>query len=135
MQMTIARLLLDQILAWAAADPGREVCGLLFGDGQRIDEAQPTRNVSATPERTFEIDPQSLFAAIRAEREGGPRLIGHYHSHPSGSAIPSACDAEMAEPGRFWLIVSGGGAQLWRAEAGGALHGVFTPIVLKTCDR
>lgn len=134
MEMTIARTLLDQILALAVADPDREVCGLLFGDGQRIDEARPTPNVSQTPERTFEIDPQSLFAAIRAERNGGPRMIGHYHSHPSGSAVPSACDAEMAEPGRCWLIVSGGDARLWRAETGGTLHGVFTPIVLRTCD-
>ena len=135
MQMTIARTLLDQILAMAAAEPEREVCGLLFGDTECIQSFQATPNVSATPERAFEIDPQSLFGAIRAERQGGPRLIGHYHSHPSGSAVPSACDADMAEPGRFWLIVAGGEARLWRAGADGTLHGAFTPIILDMCDR
>ncbi|WP_156678404.1 M67 family metallopeptidase [Sphingomonas profundi] len=128
--MEIATATLERILAYAAAAPDREVCGLLFGDDRAIRSASPAANVAAEPARRFEIDPQALFAAIRAERDGGPRLIGHYHSHPSGEAAPSACDAAAAEPGRLWLIVAGRHAAAFRAVAGGPIHGAFAAVPL-----
>ncbi len=94
-------------------------------------EAVETANVSPDPSTTFEIDPAALFSAIRAERAGGPRILGHYHSHPNGSATPSARDAAMAlQPGRLWLIVAAGEARLWREVPGGAMHGAFDPVEL-----
>lgn len=127
MEMTIARSLLDAILAAAAIQPDREICGLLFGDGESVTAVQPAANVSPNPADSFEIDPQALFAAIRAERAGGARLVGHYHSHPSGTALPSARDAAAAEAGRLWLIVAGAEVRLWRAEAAGR----FVPVSLQ----
>ncbi len=115
MSLHIAPDLLSRLLAEAADSPNREICGLLFEDGT----AQPAANVAADPATTFEIDPAALFAAHRAQRSGGPRLIGHYHSHPSGSAVPSACDAAAAEPGSLWLILAGGSARAWRAGPAG----------------
>ena len=103
----------------AASTPGIEVCGLLFGADGRIEGVLPTANVASNPATAFEIDPAALFAAHRAARGGGPALIGHYHSHPSGSAEPSACDLAAAEPGKLWLILCGGAARLWRAGHGG----------------
>src|SRR5688500_12883306 len=86
----------------------REACGLLFGDGDAITGFQATENVAEDPERRFEIDPAALFAALRAERAGGPRIVGYWHSHPSGDATPSVTDAAMAAPdGKLWLIVAG----------------------------
>ena len=35
-------------------------------------------------ELTLEIDPAKLIAALRAERGGGPAVVGCYHSHPRG---------------------------------------------------
>jgi proteasome lid subunit RPN8/RPN11 len=122
MGIAIARRLLDQIIAQAAAEPEREVCGLLLGDEGEIRAVRPAANIAADPARRFELDPQVLFAAIRAERAGGLRVIGHYHSHPNGIAAPSARDAAEAEPGQVWLIVAGAQATLWRAEAGGAFR-------------
>ena len=46
-------------------------------------------------------------------------MIGHYHSHPNGSAEPSPRDLAAAEPGRLWLIIGGGVARLWIMENGG----------------
>ena len=126
MTVAIARRLLDAILAAAAADPGHEICGLLFGDEGAIRRAEPAANLSSSPADSFEVDPQALFAAIRAERAGGERLIGHYHSHPHGRAEPSPRDAAAAEPGRLWLIVGGGEARLWRSGRGGG----FAPVPL-----
>lgn len=137
MSARISRSLLDGILAHAAASPGREVCGLLFGGGGLIDAAVPAANVHPDPARFFELDPAALIAAHKAERTGGPRLIGHYHSHPSGAAEPSAVDAAAASGGgEYWLIVSGeGAARLWRAVPGGRLHAMFEPADLVVGDE
>jgi len=119
MAVTIGRNIIDRLLAAAAAAPDREICGLLFGAESCIDCAEPVDNVAENPWDTFEIDPRALFAALRAERGGGPRLIGHYHSHPNGRAEPSPRDLAAAEPGKYWLIIGGGVARLWLAEPDG----------------
>lgn len=117
--------LLRQVLAAAAAEPLREVCGLLLGSAGRIEAVQAAANVAADPTRWFEVDPAVLIAALRAERGGGPQLLGHYHSHPGGVPEPSPRDLAAAEPGRLWLIVAGRAARLWRAAEGG-----FHPLTL-----
>ena len=131
MALRIARPLLEAIVARAALEPDREVCGLLFGTGARIEDAAPAANISAHPSDSFEIDPQALFAAVRAERAGGRRPIGHYHSHPNGSAAPSPRDAAAADDeGRLWLIVAGTRVRAWRARRGGTVEGAFEPVEL-----
>ena len=119
MTVEIAGEMLSMLLRSAAAVPDSEICGLLFGSERRIARVEPADNVAASPQDTFEIDPRALFAALRAERAGGPRLIGHYHSHPNGSAEPSARDRAAAEPGKYWLIMGGGAARLWLAAPDG----------------
>jgi len=119
MLVKIGREILDNLLYAAAAAPDREICGLLFGADGGVDRAEPVDNVAENPSDSFEIDPRALFAAFRAERAGGPRLIGHYHSHPNGSAEPSARDLAAAEPGKYWLIIGDGTARLWLAEESG----------------
>ena len=176
----ISRAMLRRILAHAAKEPGREVCGLLLSsppaspspsstprsvraehsrgipsgeaktalgcarsdpstslgtNGEEADErvggVAETPNVAPDPATRFEIDPAALFAGLRAERAGGPRILGHYHSHPNGAPTPSARDAAMAsQPGRLWLIVAAGEARMWRERPGGAMHGAFAPVEL-----
>lgn len=111
-----------------------EACGLLFGSDARVTEWSSAGNVAAAPATRFEIDPAALFAALRAERGGGPRLAGYWHSHPSGDPQPSATDAAMAAPdGRLWLVLGGGRVTAWRAGEGG-LHGRFVPVTLRVHD-
>lgn len=84
------------------------------------------------PEVRFEIDPRALFAALRAERGGGPKVAGYWHSHPSGDATPSATDAAMAAPdGKLWLIVAGEALRGWRAGPGGEVHGRFDRVEIE----
>jgi proteasome lid subunit RPN8/RPN11 len=124
MKVRISRTVLDAIRSHAAADAPREACGLLFGTAELVDAAMAAINVADDPERHFEIDPATLFAAIRAARAGGAKLAGYYHSHPNGRAEPSATDQAMAAPdGKLWLIVAGGAVTGWRAEPDG-----FTPV-------
>jgi desampylase len=124
MRVRISSEVLAAICARAAADPAREVCGLLFGNEGHVTAVQHARNMAADPSRHFEIDPAALIAALRAERGDGPKLAGYYHSHPGGPAEPSATDRESAAPdGKLWLIVAWDAVTCWRAGPGG-----FVPV-------
>ncbi len=108
------------IVAAAAAACPHEACGLLLGSGRHIAKAQKTANVAADPSRHFEIDPVALIAAHRALREGGPQVVGYFHSHPNGLARPSATDvAQAAHDGRVWMIVANGAITCWSDGVGG----------------
>ena len=121
--------MLDAIRQESAIVAPKEACGLLFGDPREITGWQAVENVAENPERRFEIAPAALFAALRAERAGGARIAGYWHSHPSGDATPSTTDAAMADAdGKLWLIVAGEDARLWRAEPDGPVHGRFREV-------
>lgn len=126
----ISSELLGSIVAEARASE-EEICGLLLGRDGAIEGGVPCRNVAADPRARFEIDPAALIAAHRRARAGGMRVIGHYHSHPGGLPIPSACDAaEAAADGSIWLIVGSGEPRAWRAVADGTVQGRFEPVSL-----
>nr|WP_100867168.1 M67 family metallopeptidase [Novosphingobium kunmingense] len=111
------------------ADP-LECCGLLLGRGGRIDSVVPAANVHPDPARHFEIDPAALIAAHKAERAGGPQIVGYYHSHPAGPAEPSATDrAQASGDGRVWAIVAGPAVGWWRDAPGG-----FTALGLRLVE-
>jgi len=132
MVLEISSTLVARLLNEAAQAPDREVCGLLFGTAERIEAIATCENVAIDPRRHFEVDPAALFRAIRAERSGGPALIGHWHSHPTGRAEPSASDAESAMgDGALWLIVTAQDARLWRNDRAG----VFQPVELVSVAR
>jgi len=131
MTIRISRVLLAHMLEQAAASPDREICGLLLGEGDRVSAVLPAANVADDPARRFEIDPAVLLRAHREARRGGEQVLGHYHSHPSGAARPSRCDADLAHgDGTLWLLCTpGGDYALWRAEGRG-LHGQFVELAL-----
>jgi desampylase len=116
-QVRISSEALAAIRAHAAEAPGVEVCGLLLGREGQVTTALRTVNVANDPTRSFEIDPKALIAAHRAERAGGPKLLGNYHSHPNGRPQPSATDlACSAGDGALWLIVTGQEVRAWVAK-------------------
>ena len=113
MECVVARGILAQLAAEAAHAAPNEACGLLLGrrEGReiRVDRLLPTINVAPDPARHFEIDPAALIGAHRAARDGGPQVVGCYHSHPTGIAAPSATDTALAAPdGQLWAIVGAG---------------------------
>jgi proteasome lid subunit RPN8/RPN11 len=128
MRIAISRSVLIGIRRFSADAAPQEACGLLFGEGEAITGFQAAENVAESPETRFEIDPRALFAALKAERAGGPRIAGYWHSHPSGDATPSATDAAMAmADGKLWVIVSGDQVTAWRAGDRG-LFDRFEPV-------
>lgn len=111
----VTRPVLAALTAAAAHAAPNEACGLLLGVDRLIDEARVCANVASAPSRFFEIDPVALIAAHRAQRGGGAALLGYFHSHPSGSALPSDEDRRQAGgDGKVWAIVGGNDVQFWR---------------------
>jgi len=112
-RIEIPARILAEIAARAAAAWPEECCGLLLGrrDGETcvVAEAVAAANVAEDPARRFEVDPRVLLATHRRTRESGAELLGPYHSHPDGAAVPSATDRARAEAaaaaGEAWLIV------------------------------
>lgn len=133
---------LDSIREEARRASPQECCGILLGpaknavaqggDGllqpapQRplISAIMPAANIAADPERLFEIAPETLFAAYRAERQGAVSVVGFYHSHPRGEPVPSKTDQAMApRDGKVWLIAGVRAIACWRDDQAG-----FSPL-------
>jgi proteasome lid subunit RPN8/RPN11 len=111
MQLLLPDVLKARIVAEACAAFPRECCGLIEGRWRDADLAEavalhPAPNLAADPDR-FEIDPEAHFAALKRARAAGHALIGCYHSHPGGAAVPSARDlAGAGEEDFLWLIAA-----------------------------
>jgi proteasome lid subunit RPN8/RPN11 len=103
-----------------------EACGLLFGVPGEIREATVAANVSPEPGHRFEIDPAHLFDAYRRSRAGPLALLGCWHSHPDGRAVPSRRDRDgVSDMAWLWLIATEGTLALWRPVERG-----FEPVAL-----
>lgn len=136
MTVEISRTVAEAIAADVLASPRREICGLLFGTPERIACHQACRNVATSPADSFEIDPAALIAAYRAERGGGPRIVGCYHSHPSGAPYPSPRDAAAAAPnGWLWVIFAGQTLGCFRAVEHGPINGRFDQLPYRIAAR
>jgi len=94
-------------VAHARESAPRECCGLLLGDGEVAQEVIRGRNVHATPETRYEIDPQQLRAALRAHDDSDRYLVGIYHSHPRTEPKPSEFDVANARwPAQVYVLTS-----------------------------
>ena len=104
--------LAEQIKRAAQIAAPRECCGLIEGLREagrfRVTALHTARNLAPESDR-FEVDPRDHLAAGKMARARGCQIIGCYHSHPEGAALPSPRDAEgAAEENFLWLIAAGG---------------------------
>ena len=111
MSVLMPQELRRQILEEARLAHPAECSGLLEGAREggrfRIAAPYPARHRSSVPQR-FEIDPGDRIAAQRRARERAAAVIGCYHSHPDGRAMPSIADrAGAGEDDFLWLIAGG----------------------------
>jgi proteasome lid subunit RPN8/RPN11 len=96
--------------AAARAAYPEECCGLIVGDRDSgavtVVDLVPAANVAERPREGFAVDPQVQFDVLRRSRAAARHVIGHYHSHPNGSAILSDRDLAMAfDPGAVWIVI------------------------------
>jgi proteasome lid subunit RPN8/RPN11 len=106
--------LLAAMARLAASAHPREACGLLLGTPQRIAGLAPSRNLALEADM-FEIDTLLHLRLQRTTRA----VVGVWHSHPSGPAVPSARDRAGAwDPALIWLITGPHGTRAWTLHAG-----------------
>jgi proteasome lid subunit RPN8/RPN11 len=129
MKCRISRFLLNRFADEARAAGGREVCGLLLGEQGHITHAVAVANVASDPASGFSLESRAHLRSSRFARERGLRIVGHYHSHPSGDPRPSADDARNAgDPDVLWLIVTATEQVMWISRAGGVVEDAFDPV-------
>ena len=103
----------DGVRAHAGRTLPEEACVLLVGrvedDEVRVTRAVPCPNQAPEGERhhRFSIDPRAVLNVRRTLRGSGEAIVGFYHSHPDGRAVPSVLDLEHIRlwPETVWLIV------------------------------
>lgn len=100
-----------------------ECCGTLvgsFGGGSTmVERVLPAINIAYDSSHRFEIAPEVLLRIHVRARDEHMRVVGYYHSHPYGVAVPSAADRAAAWPGVSHLILAVDGqrerdARCWR---------------------
>lgn len=118
----------QSILQYAEQAYPEECCGLLLGIHQSVDGAEvnivqevyATSNVwnhtlsdleqsddsVATAHRRYRIDPIAMLQAQQYARAKALDIIGIYHSHPDGLAVPSEWDRAWAWTQYSYAIVS-----------------------------
>lgn len=110
-----------------------ECCGLLVGRRDGRGGAEVVR-VEATGNRAaggaakgagggapigarYRVPPRELWGAIARARREGLDLVGFYHSHPSGRAVPSRLDRVRAWRGAAYIIIEVKGGRAGEARA------------------
>lgn len=87
-----------------------EGCGVLCGrsEGGKVHliSVHGCRNVAADRRRRFELEPLDYLAVEREAMASGQEVVGIWHSHPDGVAVPSETDREMAWGGWCYLIAA-----------------------------
>lgn len=99
--ITLPRTIYYEILYRAQAELVCEVCGLVGGKEGQVSVHLPLANAAADPRTRYAIAPADFVRAYRAIEQVGD-LIGIYHSHPRGTAVPSPVDIAEAT----WLDVA-----------------------------
>jgi proteasome lid subunit RPN8/RPN11 len=106
-RVVLPRKLQDEIVAHARESAPKECCGLLFGDGEVANRVVRGRNVHATPETRYEIDPAQLREALAGDDDTDRFLVGIYHSHPRTEPKPSEFDVANARwPEQVYVLTS-----------------------------
>ncbi|HVN55088.1 MAG TPA: M67 family metallopeptidase [Anaerolineaceae bacterium] len=111
-----------------------EACGLLGGLEGRVSVVIPVSNELHSPLR-FRMDPREMLAAFKRIEQTGEELVGIYHSHPKGPAVPSPTDqAEFAYPGTIYLIWSPTSQGDWQVRGFSLDGGIIQEAPLAIMD-
>lgn len=110
-QVTIQQL--KQMVKHAQKEVGYEVCGLIGGHWQPYDklaiatQVNKVSNIAGNRRNQYRMDEQEQVRLMSAYSKMGLELVGIYHSHPHGPAIPSPTDiAEASYPDAVYVILA-----------------------------
>ena len=103
----ISQALHQELIQRCLQDPVKEACGILAGNGRKIEKIFPLANISESPRLCYYIDTKEQLAVFKELRKQGLELTAIYHSHVDSPAYPSARDIELAfYPESSYIIVS-----------------------------
>ncbi len=94
-KLTISSKQIEEMRRHVADCFPEEGCGILGGFNDRVEWVIPVTNMLHSATR-FRMDPQEQVDAFFKIEEAGGKLIGIYHSHPSGPEIPSDSDVRAS---------------------------------------
>lgn len=130
-QVVVAGPVRDALAGHAGRAFPHEACGMLIGrieaQGVLVTRSVPCPNVAPVEERRhrFTIDPRAVINVRRTLRGTSDSIVGFYHSHTDGRAVPSVLDLEHIRlwPETVWLIVPEGSdrehpVRAWWLDAG-----------------
>jgi proteasome lid subunit RPN8/RPN11 len=96
----------DEIVAHARAGLPNEACGILAGNGDRVERFFHAESDEPSP-FYYRIESRDQIRIMNEIDDAGLDLIGIYHSHTKSPAYPSRTDAEQAFwPEAVYVIVS-----------------------------
>lgn len=97
----------DSVIATCVRALPNEGCGLLLGDASGVVAEVVASDNVADSAKVYEIDPKVLLRASRRADDGGPEVIGVFHSHTRSEAYPSPTDvAQAPDPTWHYVVVS-----------------------------
>jgi desampylase len=114
---TMTTTIIERIRA-EASNANTEICGALIGDGTAVIRTLALVNHSAHTQDSFYIPATEVMRIERAADLEGHMVMGFYHSHPNGDAVPSTTDVHEAVPGYvYWIVSRSGDVRAWRLRA------------------
>jgi len=106
MTLRIPKSLIDELGVSAKQAAPKEACGLLGGRDGQVERFYELANSDDSGEH-YTMIPADQFAAIKAMRAEGLRMIGIWHSHPETPARMSEEDLRLAyTPEVAYVILS-----------------------------
>jgi [CysO sulfur-carrier protein]-S-L-cysteine hydrolase len=107
----------ELILGHVRAEWPNEACGLLAGEGGKVQRVYLVENSLHSP-RAYQMDPVEQVRVMLEIEAAGWELSGIFHSHPSGPAFPSATDVAQAYyPDSVYLILAADAQGEWHSRA------------------
>lgn len=104
---------------------GYESVGFLVGHTDTIVGLVPLNNHASNPTEAFFVEPWEQYRAERKIEADGYTIMGVYHSHVNGEALPSQSDHKWARPNELAVIYS---VMFQELRAFRELDGILLPV-------
>ncbi|MDW8065112.1 MAG: M67 family metallopeptidase [Anaerolineae bacterium] len=122
-----------RILAHVQAEWPLEACGLLGGIGRRVLAVYPTRNELASSVR-YRVHPDDLVRVMGDLEAREWELVGIYHSHPHGPAVPSATDVAEAYYPEVVYVIAAPVRKKWHLRAFRIVNGKAREVPIRLIE-
>ena len=131
-QLTISKILLQEMLDHVTWHAPFEACGLLAGREDQVEKMIRVRNQAQSPVR-FVMDPYEQLNAFDWIDSNGLDLLGIFHSHPAGPETVSATDIAEAAYEVVHVILSRTDG-IWKARGFWIENGMAQEVSLQIIE-